>query len=167
LVIDQRPGITPDQLKQLLRNGADRVPSASSACQGAGELNLGNVASAPTPAASQNFTASTGTGSLEASRGSANLVANGVVLRGERDVTGRTWDGTAWSGQARQRRAWANNWAASSGDWNGVSWSSGRWEGVSWSGVSWSGVSWSGVSWSGVSWSGVSWSDFTWAGTWG
>ncbi len=137
LIIDQRPGITPDQVKTLLTSTARTIRHASDVCQGAGVIDLKAAYNARTPRAVQTWEPSTGLGSLEAARGSYHVVQDGVTLVGEQDIFGIDWDGVSWSG---------------------VSWSSGDWTGVSWSGVSWSGVSWSGVSWSGVSWSGVSWS---------
>ncbi|MDK1019751.1 MAG: S8 family serine peptidase, partial [Actinomycetota bacterium] len=127
LVLEQRPDLTPDQVKALLTSTARPIPGVSEACQGAGVIDLKAAFRAPTPDAIQTWTQSTGLGSLEAARGSYHVVRDGVALVGEQDIFGVEWDGVSWSG----------------GDWSGVSWS-----GVSWSGVSWSGVSWSGVSWS-------------------
>jgi serine protease AprX len=77
--------------------------------------------------------ASTGTGSLEAARGSVHIELDGVPLVGEYDLFGPfdTVSGVTWSG---------------------VTWSGVRWSGVTWSGVTWSGVTWSGVTWSGEVW---------------
>jgi serine protease AprX len=100
-----------------------------------------------TPAAyTQIFTASSGTGTLEAARGTDHLTMNGVTLQGEQDIFGHPV-GTA---------ALATLEAA------GSSWSGGTFNGSSWSGSSWSGSSWSGSSWSGSSWSGSSWSGGSW-----
>jgi serine protease AprX len=152
LIVDQRPGITPDQVKALLTSTARTLRDASDLCQGAGVIDLRAAFKAPTPDIVQTWEQSTGLGSLEAARGSYHVSQDGVTLVGEQDIFGNDWDGVSWSGVS---------W--SSGDWTGVSWSGVSWSGVSWSGVSWSGVSWSGVSWSGVSWSGVSWSGVSWS----
>jgi serine protease AprX len=162
LVIEQRPDITPDQLKMLLMDNTTYLRSADDLCQGAGLLNLWYTYLAPTPrsaAATQAHEPATGLGSLEASRGSDNLEHEGVVLEGEQDIFGNVWDGTSWSTAAALGTSW------SGGDWNGTSWSGTSWSGTSWSGTSWSGTSWSGTSWSGTSWSGTSWSDKYWSGT--
>ncbi len=102
---------------------------------------------------------STGTGSLQLSRGSAQLTMNGVVLQGEQDIFGQPFDSAAMAGLEAAGSSW------SGGLWNGSSWSSGSWSGNSWSGSSWSGSSWSGSSWSGSSWSGNSWSGSSWSGS--
>jgi serine protease AprX len=157
LLLSARPELTPDQVKALLIENGQDVKRASGLCD-APAIDLKSAAAAPTPNVDSAETGSTGTGSLEASRGTDHLEHDGVVLEGEQDIFGNEWDGVSWSTAAAQGTSW------SGGDWNGVSWSGVSWSGVSWSGVSWSGVSWSGVSWSGVSWSGTSWSDKYWNG---
>jgi serine protease AprX len=157
LLVSQRPELSPDQVKALLTGTAQALPGAPATVQGHGLVDLSAARTAPTPAdAVQHFPRATGTGSLEAARGSVHLSVGGRRIAGEIDVHGRRFDAAAVAAGIRGRT-----------NWNGVSWSGVSWSGVSWSGVSWSGVSWSGVSWSGVSWSGVSWSGVSWsAGTW-
>ena len=162
LVIQQRPSITPDQLKKLFVTTATPLPSATARCQGAGMLNLDGVMNAATPSvdsSAQSFPLATGTGSLDAARGTHRIVdADGVALTGEIDIFGNPWDATDWSAKSWSGASW------SSGSWNGASWSGASWSGASWSGASWSAVSWSGASWSGASWSGASWSGASWSG---
>jgi serine protease AprX len=161
LIIDQRPNITPDQVKKLLKSTAEPIPSASALCQGAGLLDLwtARVWSSPSAKASrQSADASTGTGTLEGARGSAHLEHNGVVLEGEVDILGMPWVGPTWASASAAGTSW------SGGTWNGGSWSGASWSGTSWSGTSWSGTNWSGTSWSGASWSGTSWSGMSWSG---
>jgi serine protease AprX len=148
LVIQQRPTITPDQLKQLLMSTAQKI-SGSTTEQGYGELNLTKALSTPTPSYTNPAAYSTGTGTLELSRGTGHLVAsNGVALAGEQDIFGMPF----------------NSAAMATLEANGSSWSGGTWNGSSWSGSSWSGSSWSGSSWSGSSWSGNTWSSRLWSG---
>ena len=163
LIIDQRPNITPDQLKQLLIDSA-RPVQGSADCQGAGQIDLGAAKNMATPSVVQDHGDASGTGSLEAARGTHHVGMDGVDLVGEQDIHGLSWSGTSWS------MASANGTSWSSGDWNGTSWSGTSWSGTSWSGTSWSGTSWSGTSWSGTSWSnqywnGTSWSGTSWSGT--
>jgi serine protease AprX len=164
LLIQQRPGITPDEVKALLTGTAQPIPAATAAQQGSGLIDLASAKDAPTPAnAKQTFAVSTGVGSLEAARGSVHVSVNGKVIKGEVDVRGRAFNSSTWAAGLRNSTNWKGaTWSGVS--WSGVSWSGVSWSGVSWSGVSWSGVSWSGVSWSGVSWSGVSWSGVSWSG---
>ncbi|HZK51343.1 MAG TPA: S8 family serine peptidase, partial [Actinomycetota bacterium] len=178
LLIEQRPKVTPDQVKALLTSTANELPEASVACQGAGMIDLKKVRDVPTPQAVQSHPVSTGLGSLDAARGSAKLSDDGVVLEGEIDIFGNPWDAETWAGKSWSGDSWMG------GTWNGKSWSGSSWSGKSWSGKSWStttwlqnswagkswsdaywsGKSWSGKSWSGKSWSGKSWSGKSWSG---
>jgi serine protease AprX len=154
LVIQQRPGITPDQVKALLQGSAGQLSGASEQCQGAGMLNLKLARDRATPNAVQTWPLSTGTGSLDLARGSEHLEDGGVALEGEQDIFGVAWDGTRWSSEAWSGTSWAG------GFWNGT-----RWSGDSWSGTRWSGTRWSGTRWSGTRWSDAAWSSNTWTGT--
>ena len=182
LLLSQRPGLTPDQVKALL-DGNTHSMFGPSALKGSGELSLGAVLNAPTPNAVQTWQPSNGTGSLEASRGSHHVTDNnGAALTGEQDIFGNTvntgalasaeqngaawrrgvFNGASWSGASWSGASWSGaSWSGAS--WSGASWSGASWSGASWSGASWSGASWSGASWSGASWSGSSWSDSDWS----
>jgi serine protease AprX len=172
LVIDQRPGITPDQLKELLSQSAQPLRRVSAECQGAGMVDLSAALSMPTPDVAPRGPFSTGSGSLDAARGTHVLEHEGVPLQGEIDIFGNPWTGTpsddffaggSWSGLSWSGLSWSGlSWSGLS--WSGLSWSGLSWSGLSWSGLSWSGLSWSGLSWSGLSWSGANWSGLSWSG---
>ncbi|MGQ0617672.1 MAG: S8 family serine peptidase [Acidimicrobiia bacterium] len=139
LMVAERPALQPDQVKSLLMSTGRDLPRSATPAQGGGEVHAPAAVAgdAPRPgAAAQRFAPGTGTGSLEAARGSVHVAVGGVPLVGETTVLGQPWSGVSWSG---------------------LSWSGGSWSGLSWSGLSWSGVSWSGVSWSGGSWSASAW----------
>src|SRR5919106_3782596 len=162
LVIQQRPSITPDQLKALLVTTAAPVPSSSLACQGGGMLDLNRSLHVPTPPAVQTWPRAAGTGSLELARGSAHLTDGTTVLEGEVDIFGSPWDGKSWSEASWNETSW------SGGMWNGKSWSGDSWSGTSWAGKSWSTVDWTDPAWSGKSWSDASWDGKSWSGkSWG
>jgi serine protease AprX len=161
LVIQQRPDITPDQLKKLFLMTAQGLVGLSTRRAGAGVVDLRATLAAPAyvaPAKWNHIARSTGTGSLERARGSDHLTVDGVVLSGEQDIFGRTFNAPAMAALAAAGSSW------SGGTWNGSTWSGSSWSGDSWSGDSWSGCTWSGDSWSGDSWSGDSWSGDTWSG---
>ncbi len=150
LVVQQRPTITPDQVKALLTGGAQRLERADPVAQGNGMLDLKFVRDRATPsvsAAAQGFAYATGTGSLEAARGTTHVQNQaGEILTGEQDAFGGTWEGRMWSG----------------GTWNGRMWSGRRWSGGTWSGGTWTGRRWSGDDWAGRRWSGRRWSGGEW-----
>ena len=161
VLLQQRPNLTPDQVKALLTSTATPLPNADPQAQGNGLINIRNAKSAATPVVAQTWPRSTGVGSLEAARGSAHLEMNGTLLEGEMDIFGTPWDGQTWSGQTWSGQTW------SGGDWNGQTWSGQTWSGQTWSGQTWSGQTWSGQTWSGQTWSGQTWSGQTWSGqTW-
>jgi serine protease AprX len=161
LLLQQRPSLTPDQVKCLLTNTASKLPgvAVTDPGQGAGLINVSAAMQAGTPTCQQGWPTATGLGSLDQARGTAHVVSpDGVTLSGEQDIFGNPWDGASWSGASWSGASW------SGGLWNGASWSGASWSGASWSGASWSGASWSGASWSGASWSGASWSGASWSG---
>ena len=160
LVLQAHPSYTPDQVKAALTKTSMSLPLDRTS-QGVGQLAVARaIARNPQTfsQASQPWPVGTGTGSLEAARGTQHVEMNGVPLVGEIDIFGMPWDGQSWSGQSWSGQSW------SGGTWNGQSWSGQSWSGQSWSGQSWSGQSWSGQSWSGQSWSGQSWSGQSWSG---
>src|SRR5918992_1928892 len=182
LLIQQRPTITPDQLKALLRSSATTIPGAVTRAQGAGMLNLNVARTKATPIARQLHGPALGTGSLEAARGSTHLVAsNGVELRGEIDIFGQpwnpvlwptqslaetswsggTWNGNAWSGNAWAGNAWeANAWEANA--WYGNAWEANAWESNAWSGNAWEGNAWEANAWAGNAWEANAWDSNAW-----
>jgi serine protease AprX len=187
-LLQRYPQLTPDQVKAML--SCVKLSSYNWKQEGCGELDMNRLlaASVPSVSGSQQYNApSTGTGSLEASRGTDHISLNGAVLQGEQDIFGKpfasasmaaleaagsswsggTWNGSSWSGSSWSGSSWSgSSWSGSS--WSGSSWSGSSWSGSSWSGSSWSGSSWSGSSWSGSSWSGSSWSGGSWLGaSWG
>jgi hypothetical protein len=185
LLIQQRPGITPDQLKALLTGTAKDLPKADAIAQGSGLVDLKRARQAATPDAVQTWPRATGLGSLDAARGSSTLEFDGTVLQGEVDVRGQAWDPQSWTASAAAGSTWSGGSSGGSswqpGAWNGqewyvtgsdgalqeLTWSGRTWSGRTWSGLTWSGRTWSGRTWSGESWTGRTWSGRTWSGrTW-
>ena len=141
LLLSQRPGLTPDQVKALLTRTAKPVPGASQAAQGNGLIDLAAARTAATPTnATQTFALSTGLGSLELSRGSVHVTVGGQQVRGEVDVRGRSFNAATFANGLRNGTNWQNTLT-----------------GMTWSGMTWSGMTWSGMTWSGMTWSGQGW----------
>ena len=164
LAIQQRPSISPSQLKKLFLSNTRSLNGFSSSEQGQGEVDMSSMLVAATPNAPKQWSTiswSTGLGSLELSRGSQHLVDGGVSLVGEIDIFGHGFDAAAMASAEAARTSW------SGGVWNGNTWSGSTWSGNTWSGNTWSGNTWSGNTWSGNTWSGNMWSGDTWSGnTW-
>jgi serine protease AprX len=139
LLLSQRPSLSPDQVKYLLRSTAVRLPNADVDAQGAGLINLKAAKDASTPLAAlaqQPFATATGLGTLEGARGSVHVVDGDIALTGEMDILGSTFDSSVWAAASLAGNTW------SGGDWNGNTWSGNTWSGNTWSGNSWSSDTW-------------------------
>jgi serine protease AprX len=147
-----------EQLKCLLRNTAQLLPAADVAAQGKGLIDLKRARDTKTPNCTQTHVKSTGSGSLDAARGSSELVMDGIGLDGERDIFGTPFVAPVWALKSAARASWVG------GDWNGNRWSGNRWSGNRWSGETWAAGSWSGNRWSAEAWSGNRWSGNRWSG---
>ncbi len=161
LLLQQRPELTPDQVKYLLKSTA--VPlRGTDPVQGAGVLDVEQALKADSPSAStatQNWPVATGTGTLEGARGDSHVAdpTDGTVLTGEVDAMGSPWDARSW----REATAAGNAWTG--GTWNGRTWSGSDWSGSSWTARSWRDATWSGASWAGGAWQARSWRGDTWS----
>jgi serine protease AprX len=180
LLLQQRPTLTPDQVKSILISTASPMSSASVASRGAGLLNIGAASQAAAGTATQSWSPSTGLGSLESARGSEHVSDNGTDLTGEKDIFGTPWNATTWSSASASGTAWqggtwnASTWSGSC--WCGTSWASRTWQSTTWPGSDWADVSWlshswsdeawSSHSWSGDGWISHSWSSHSWSGAW-
>jgi serine protease AprX len=181
LLLQQRPQLTPDQVKALLMSTSKPLAAADEA-QGAGMIDLKHAGAAPTPTTVQSWPRATGTGSLELVRGTDHVAFDGVALVGEKTVFG-SWDGDSWRGNSWRGNSWrGSSWRDNSGrgsssrgnsgrgnsergnSWTGNSWTGNSWTGNSWTGNSWTGNSWTGNSWTGNSWTGNSWTGNSWTG---
>jgi serine protease AprX len=137
LLLQQRPELTPDQVKAALVRTARPLPMDPVTAQGAGLINVEAASGNPASNVQQTWENASGVGSLETSRGSLHAHVRGERIEGERDAWGRDFDSKRWA----------------SASWSGSSWSGSSWSGSSWSGSSWSGSSWSGSSWTSTDWS--------------
>jgi serine protease AprX len=161
LLLQERPNLTPDQVKAALMSTATALPQASTQARGAGLLNVFGASLALVGASTQTWPAATGLGTLEGARGDVHIGDNGVVLTGEQDIFGSRWNAASWSAASAAGTAWTG------GSWNGHQWTGSCWCNVTWSGQSWTGHTWSGDDWAGSAWTGHTWSGESWGGhTW-
>ncbi|MEA2621403.1 MAG: serine protease AprX [Chloroflexota bacterium] len=166
LVIQQRPGIKPDELKKLLTSTSNSLPGADPQAQGAGQLDLADALGAPTPSskeAKQGWPKAKGTGSLESARGGLHLGHGGVKLKGAKNIFGDTFNSAAWSSKSDADSSWDDG-SFLGRSWTGRSWTSTSWTGIAWKGRSWTGSSWAGRSWTSAAWTGRSWTSSGWSG---
>jgi serine protease AprX len=108
LLLQQRPQLTPDEVKSLLMSTAGAVPGADATRQGAGLVNI---------------------------RAAASASAAGSGTSGDLDLSSSPPDDVP-SAVSRPPGAFLDGWTGNS--WSGNSWSGNSWSGNSWSGNSWS-----------------------------
>ncbi len=123
LLLDQRPDLTPDQVKALLTDSAQPILHFD-IVKGNGVVDLEAAMQMAPGTVDTTWAPATGLGSLEAARGDDHVTIGGEPLVGEVTVTGAVWDPAAWVATSETATAWTG-----SDDWSGSSWS-----GCSWSG---------------------------------
>jgi serine protease AprX len=175
LLLQNRPSLTPDQVKALLvgttqpfgQDSAVALPDPAAAGRGL----LDTFAAVRAQVAGSSAPASTlVTGTLLASAEStlaatgfvpanralrpANTFARAMfrVLYGSplhwKDPTlgGIAWGSLTWDSVAWDSVAWDNY------DWDSVAWDSVAWDSVAWDSVAWDSVAWDSVAWDSVAW---------------
>jgi serine protease AprX len=175
LLLQQYPQLTPDQVKQVVTRSASGVAKSSTKMSGSGLVDVSKALKLPK--LSQLLTLGprpawgTGTGSLEAARGTSHISNGRTQLAGEVDLFGRKWDGAAWAKSTTAEKVWdGGKWRGEtltgpsrSGDkWPTTQWSDSDWSGVSYASDQWSAKTWRDESWSAKTWRDESWSAKTW-----
>jgi serine protease AprX len=156
LMLSQRPQLTPDQVRDVLRRSARSLgDSVSEDAQGQGALDL---------SAAQDLAAGTGTGRSanpwDAPRALLRATQPGGAL--SQDDGGDDWDGgpalgAQWNGTKWRGATWAG------ATWAGATWADADWDGATWAGATWAGATWAGATWAGATWAGATWADADWA----
>jgi len=173
LLLQQRPNINPDRVKQLLMATDHPIKGSDPVLQSVGLVDMKAAMSTwdiPTltpvpgvtllPGSRQGFEPSKGMGSLDAARGTHHLVApDGAVLNGERDLQGKAWTPSVWAPASAAGTAW------NGGTWNGSAWTGSAWTGSAWTGSAWTGSAWTGSAWTGSAWTGSAWTGSAWTGS--
>ena len=137
LLIGQRPGITPDQVKATMKVHSMWLPNLSGLNLGAGGLNMAWTLNAATEYRTQSFPAAT-----------HNTAPVWSVMSAQASTTpaGSTWTGSTWT---------ARNWAGST--WTGSTWTGSTWTGSTWTGSTWTGSTWTGSTWTDAAWTTKNW----------
>jgi serine protease AprX len=167
LLLQAKPTLTPDQVKDLLKQGTF-LQIGTAAGSGLREINV-NAALALTPTtAKQPWTLSTGSGSVEATRGTSHVVANDVTLSGDKSIFG-PFSSTGWAAKAATQTSWSGGtWMGfrmAADGWTGTSFASKTWGPAAWPGAPWGGTgSWIDPAWNGRVWQGRFWAAGTWNG---
>ena len=183
LLAQKYPTATPDSIKALVRSTATWYGKATltTAFRGTGLVSASKAIAATPTAGVQSATASTGSGTLDAARGTVTVVDNGITLTGQKDIFGKPFNSstmaaaqttaTAWSGGVWNSSRWTGDgWSSSrwttadwtGSDWAGVQWTSSRWTGMTWDSARWTGSGWGSSRWTGTGWTSSRWSSATW-----
>ncbi len=161
LLLQQRSTLTPDQVKILLTGSAHSIKAKANR-EGSGVIDVAAMLASVSPDARtvvQNHAKSSGTGSLEASRGSLHL-KNSLLnreLKGEATISA-AFDAKSWANASAKGAAWTNQVFDAQGRFVSGTWSGtpsettpGTSSGISPANTK-SAAPWSGSSWSGSSW---------------
>jgi serine protease AprX len=177
LLLEQHPEWSPAAVKAALRDTAQPSASRDANAVGRGVVALADASrAAPHATAIGRLRHSSGRGSLDASRGTVQVVTRGpmgTVLDGFCTAQLVLWDPIAfttgsWRPSTWPLSAWAlHNWYRV--EWYGDDWSGGPWQGNNWHGNNWHG-DWEGSTgmdgggdptdhygdpWSGAAWFGL------------
>ena len=157
LLLQENPELTPDQVKKKLMTTAEPIPTESNQYRGNGVADARSAQLVGDGAARQPAAFfGTGTGSLEAARGSSHVHDGTAALAGERDIFGTPWDGAAWALSTSRESVWDG------GTWRGVELTGTGWEGRVWGAVTWTHGTWNARMWRDAEWGARMWRDGEW-----
>jgi serine protease AprX len=164
LLLQAKPDLTPDQVKQVLTGSANGLNNVSSLMEGSGTTDLRKALTAVPKTVVDPAPWGTGTGSLEQSRGNFHVIVDDAstgetTLQGEVDVFGQAWDAATWAKLSKDRKSWHD------GSWRGAALAGRNWQDVGQGRKAWPTTVWSGTgtSTSAGDWSARMWRDGTWS----
>jgi serine protease AprX len=117
LLVAQRPGLTPLQVKRLLTSTADTLPGEGKSAQGAGRIDVAAAMAAKVPKGTDKEKFSKAPRDADRGDQGGKKGANPAV-----GSNGAKWNGSLWNGSL----------------WNGSLWNGSLWSGSLWSGSLWS-----------------------------
>jgi serine protease AprX len=144
LVLQRQPGLSPDQVKALLRGTARPYGSdgGAGAASGSGLLDAYGALRSPAPAGANR--------GLRPADGLARALY--PVLYGQplvwRDpfYGGIDWRALSWATLAWDAAAWDNL------DWDAFRWSDAAWDDAAWDDAAWDDAAWDDAAWDGTAW---------------
>ncbi|GGQ85367.1 S8 family serine peptidase [Couchioplanes azureus] len=161
------PALTPNQIKSVIKTSAQTITASNRVAYKVLDITRAWKAYSQAPlsynvaSTAQRFTPSTGTGTLEGSRGTMHISDGTVALKGENDIFG-PFSTKSWAPASAAQKSWSGGrWMGH--DWTGTGYTAAASGMSSWTGRSWSGRSWSGRSWSNNSWTAVTWQNAAWS----
>ncbi len=184
LLLADRPGLSPDQIKALQTDSAYHVRGSGRAT-GAGGLDVAAALDTDTPdvqapdvdplpagtawdAFVQAVLAGDATAEANAWAALSPQARHWVARQwASLDTEARQWAARQWSARQWAARQWAaRQWAArqwADSDWSARQWSARQWSARQWSSQTWTGSSWTGDDWTARQWSARQWSARQWS----
>ena len=129
VLLQDRPNLTPDQVKYLLTSSATAMPAEPSAARGAGQVNIQAALALATPAAAvaaQEFGTSSGPGMSSAASA--------------------YWASAYWASAYWASAYWASAYWASA-YWASAYWASAYWASAYWASAYWASAYWASAYW--------------------
>lgn len=166
LLLDDRPGLSPDDVKELLMSATTDTRHSDTDYLGNGVIQLAGLPDVQVSGEVQQWTVATGFWSIADfvidETDKKNEEQNAALTESETEWLGARWSGARWSDAQWSGARWSGGeWMGAR--WSGAHWSGARWSSEEWSGARWSGARWSGEEWSGARWSGARWSEASWS----
>ena len=185
VLLAQRPGLVPGQLKALMTGTSyDARGLRDANAAGAGGLDIAKAQAAPAPTVPTDAAPS-----IPGDPQVWDAFVKALISKDRKQAASswsalspeaRNWAASSWSSLSPAARNWAasswsgRNWAGADGsaaDWDARNWAARNWAARNWSASSWSASSWSARNWSDdtwakADWAGRNWSARNWAGDW-
>ena len=140
LLLDDEPGLNPNQVKARLMATAAPVSDGGENVSGAGSVNVAAAAASTSLAeANQGIPVSVGVGSVDADRGSLSVDIRTELVT---DLVGNVLYNSEWTADPTGSNWWGSNWWGS--NWWGSNWWGSNWWGSNWWGSNWWGSNWWG-----------------------
>ena len=153
-LLSLQPSWTPAQVKSALMATATPVAFQPATVVGRGLVDVAAAAAWTGAAPVLPTQRSSGTGSLEASRGASHVLdATGAVLLGDRTASGKAFDAAAYRASGWAPGTWSSSIFAST-NWQSTNWQSTNWQSTNWQSTNWQSTNWQSTNWQSTNWQG-------------
>ena len=167
LLLQDEPGLNPDQVKYRLMATARPFDGPEPGSTGAGYLDIHaavhgtTMESANTGIMPHQLLAKMALMAYWASGNGGDDIDWGSVNWDSVNWDSVNWDSVNWDSVNWDSVNWDSvNW--DSVNWDSVNWDSVNWDSVNWDSVNWDSVNWDSVNWDSVNWDSVNWSSVNW-----
>jgi serine protease AprX len=158
LLLERQPGLTPDQVKAILKGttqvyGQDsKTLPAHPDADGKGLVDAyAAVTSAPMLAENRG---------LRPSHSFARVIY--PLIYGQRLVwrdpyyAGIDWNSKTWETLSWDNIAWDNI------AWDNIAWDNIAWDNIAWDNIAWDNIAWDNIAWDNIAWDNIAWDNIAW-----